>query len=403
MKTTVTKNCAILVWLLFAISIRTTFAAESFTEAFTSGKPYLDLRLRFASIDQDNALSDADALTLRTKLGYKTADYAGLSATIEVEDSRAVLGIDDYSVPPTGFKTGEFSVVADPETTEVDQAFVQYEVGGLTTKLGRQVLTLDNHRFVGHVGWRQDRQTFDGINFVYQANKKLSINASLLSKRNRIFAEDADLDSSDTLLNVSYQTSYGKLTAYAYLLEIDGVGSNSNDTYGVRFSGSRKAGENKFLYTAEFASQENNNVTDTDYFAIEGGVEFSGFTTNIGMESLGSDNGNGGFATPLATLHKFNGFADQFLATPDQGLEDIYLSVSGRLAGGQWNAIYHDFTADLSKAGADDLGDEINLVYTRKFGDVYSGGVKYADYSAGDTVFSKVDTTKFWIWGGASF
>jgi hypothetical protein len=35
--------------------------------------------------------------------------------------------------------------------------------GKLSGKIGRQVITMDNHRFVGHVGWRQDRQTFDAL------------------------------------------------------------------------------------------------------------------------------------------------------------------------------------------------------------------------------------------------
>jgi len=137
-----------------------------------------------------------------------------------MEDSRAVLGVDDFSVPPTGFRLGEFSVIAGPETTEVEQAYIQYKAGDCG-KLRRQIIALDNHRFVGHVGWRQDRQTFDGVTIVYKANESLNLHASQLTKRNRIFAEEGDIDSNDTLLNLSYQTSLGKLTAYAYLLEID--------------------------------------------------------------------------------------------------------------------------------------------------------------------------------------
>ena len=389
--------------MLCATVFNTVFAAESFTDALISGKAYGDARLRYEAVDQDNALQDSDALILRTKLGYKTAGYAGLSAVIEVEDSRSVLGVDDFSVPATGFNVGEFSVIADPETTEVDQAFVQYKVGGLLGRLGRQVITLDNHRFVGHVGWRQDRQTFDGVSVVYQANKFLSLHASQLTKRNRIFAEQRDIDSNDTLINLSYQKGVLKLITYAYLLEIDNVGSNANDTYGLRISGSGKAGDNTFTYTAEFATQQVNNTISTDYFTLEGGGEISAITVKLGIESLGSDGGTAAFVTSLATLHKFNGWTDQFLNTPDQGLEDIYLSLSGKLAGGKWSAIYHDFSADVSIAGADDLGNEINLIYSRTFAEHYYGGAKYGHYSAGDALFSKVDTSKFWVWAGVKF
>ena len=379
-------------------------AAESFTDALTSGKPYVDLRLRYETVDQNNALQDADALTLRTKLGYATDQYHGFSATIELEDSRSVFGVDDYSLPPTGFKTGQFSVIADPETTELDQGFIQYKSSGFTGILGRQIITLDNHRFVGHVGWRQDRQSFDGLTLKYQPNDQWGLQISQLTKRNRIFAEDADLDSNDTLVNVNFQTGLGKLTAYAYLLELDDVGPNSNDTFGVRFAGSTKAANTKVSYVAEFATQETNDVIDTDYFVLEAGAEFAAISAKIGLESLGSDNGIGAFSTPLATLHKFNGWADQFLGTPVQGLEDIYLSLAGKLAKGKWSISYHDFSSDVSAAdGSDDLGDEIDVVYSRNFGDHYYAGIKYADYSAGSTSFSKVDTGKLWLWGGVKF
>ena len=50
-----------------------------------------------------------------------------------------------------------------------------------------------------------------------------------------------------------------------------------------------------------------------------------------------------------------------------------------------------------------DLGDEIDLVYTRKFSDSFSGGIKFADYNAGDSGFGRVDTRRTWIWAGYKF
>lgn len=377
--------------------------AESITQAFVSGKTYADFRLRFEAVDQNNALRDAEALTLRSRLGYKTAKYLGLSAVIELEDSRTVLGVNNFSVPQTGFNTGEYSVIADPKTTEVDQAFLQYGLGDFNAKIGRQVITLDNHRFVGHVGWRQDRQTFDGVTLSFKPKKGVNFNLSQLVKRNRIFADESDIDSSDTLINISYKTDLGTLTAYAYLLEVDDIGPNSIDTFGARFVGSSEIGSAKAIYTVEFANQETNNSIDTDYVFIEAGAIFKGVTAKVGFESLGSDQGNGGFATPLATLHKFNGWTDQFLSTPEQGLEDIYLTLSGKLAGGKLSVIYHDFSADVSSPNGDDLGSEVNVVYSKNFGKHYYAGAKYGDYSAGVTSFGKVDTDKLWLWAGVTF
>jgi len=366
-----------------------------------NGKFYGDFRLRYETVSQDNALEDADALTLRGKLGYQTATINGFSAVLEGEANIEL--VDDFSVPPAGVRPGQFSVIADPESEEIDQAFVQYKSDQLTAKVGRQVFTLDGHRFVGHVGWRQDRQTFDGVVIQYKPSADFTINASYIDKRNRIFADERDVDSKDTILNSSYKTSFGKITGYAYLLEVDSAIDNSLDTFGVSLNGAKKFNETKFLYTAEYATQEANDVFDTDYLFLEGGAVINGITAKLGYELLGSDDGQKGFATPLATLHKFNGWSDQFLGTPDAGLEDIYVSVAGKLAGGKWLAAVHTFSADDSIAGADDLGDEINLLYTRKITDSIAGGIKFASYSAGDAVFRKVDTDKFWMWASLKF
>ncbi|MCU7934615.1 MAG: alginate export family protein [Candidatus Thiodiazotropha sp. (ex Dulcina madagascariensis)] len=380
--------------------------ADPFTEALTGGKVYGDFRLRYETVDQDNAAKDADALTLRTRLGYVTGSVSGFSATIEFEDSRVVGGIDDYTVGPTGFNPGEFSVIADPETTELDQGFVQYESGLVAAKLGRQVITLDNHRFVGHVGWRQDRQTFDAFTLKITPVEDLSLTYGYLGQRNRIFADVADIDSKDHLFNASYKTPIGKVTGYAYLLEVDNNTDNSLDSYGISLNGATNSGSVKVLYAAEYATQEfESGATkrDADYYLLEGGIVFSGITAKLGYEVLGSDDGLYGFATPLATLHKFNGWSDQFLGTPAQGLEDIYVSVGGKIADGKWGKwafVYHDFSANESTPGVDNLGSEIDLLYAMKFAKHYSTGIKYANYSADDI---KVDADKLWIWLGASF
>ncbi|NMP32453.1 alginate export family protein [Thalassotalea sp. M1531] len=364
------------------------------------GKATLDFRLRYESVEQDNAAKDADALTLRTRLNYKTATYNNFSAFVEFEDSRAV-GVDDYN--DTNGNGTEYSVIADPEHTEVDQAYVQYKANGLTAKVGRQVITLDNHRFVGHVGWRQDKQTFDAASFSYKASDKFDMTYAYISKRNRIFGEEKDLDAKDHLINLSYKTAYGKLTGYSYMLEVDEGADNSLDTYGIRFAGAKKSGKNKWVYAAEFATQESDNGSteyDADYMLAELGYVYNGITIKGGYEVLGSDNGNYGFSTPLATLHKFNGWADQFLGTPSQGLADMYASVSGKAYGGKWAVVFHNYEADEDKGGVDDLGDEINISYGKSFNKTFSGGIKYASYSAGDI---KVDADKLWVWVGAKF
>lgn len=368
-----------------------------------SAKATLDFRLRYETVDQDNAKKDADALTLRTRLNFKTAIYNNLSGFIEFEDSRAV-GIDDYN-DAIG-NNAEYSVIADPETTELDQAYIQYKSDQVTAKLGRQVLVFDNHRFVGHVGWRQDKQTFDAASIKFSASDKLNINYAYISKRNRIFGEEKDLDANDHLVNLAFKTSVGKLTAYSYLLEVDEGVDNSLDTYGVRFSGAKKLEDNKWLYSAELATQTSKSQGsdyDANYLLAELGLVNNGITYKVGYESLGSDKGNYAFSTPLATLHKFNGWSDQFLGTPKQGLNDLYLTIVGKAYDGKWNVTYHNFDADEASTSVDDLGTELNVSYVKSFNKTFSGGVKFAAYSAGDEGAGKVDTDKLWLWVSAKY
>lgn len=392
----------LLALLAAGITASSTVSALTLTEAIGSGKVYGDFRLRYESVADDSSADDASALTLRSRLGYSSSAYQGFAATVEFEDSRIVAGEDEFSVPPTGFNSGQYAVIADPETTELDQAFLHYKQGGLSAKLGRQVITHDGHRFVGHVGWRQDRQTFDALTVQYAASEQLTMQYGYLGQRNRIFADSADINSKDHIVNIAYQTPVGKLVGYAYLLEEDDSG-NTLDTYGFSYSGAASSGETKITYALSWATQESetaSNAFDADYLDAAVAATMAGITLSLDYEVLGSDDGNFGFATPLATLHKFNGWNDQFLATPGVGLVDLSVGVKGKLGGGVWALIYHDFSADEESASVDDLGSEIDASYSRKFGKNYNAGIKYAAYSAGDI---KVDTDKLWLWVGASF
>ena len=84
--------------------INATAASElPLSEAIGGGEAHASFNLRYDDVAQDNALRDASALTLRTRLGYGSAEYAGFSALVELEDSRILFGQDEFSVGPPGF------------------------------------------------------------------------------------------------------------------------------------------------------------------------------------------------------------------------------------------------------------------------------------------------------------
>lgn len=375
-----------------------TALADAITDAITSGKANADIRIRYEDVESGDL--DSDGMTIRTRLGYTTGTLNGFSAMVEFEDTRDMLGIDD-----------EENLIPDNENTEVDQAFFQYKNDMLTGKVGRQVITLDNHRFVGHVGWRQDRQTFDAARTVFTPIKGLTVDLSYLWKVNRINSGTggfADVeDTSHKIINIAYDTPVGKLTVYGYDLSEEG-NFDATETYGVRFTG-KTGGDVAFLYTAEFADQDNETEdASTEYQFLELGVVISGVTGKVGYEVLGSDDGDVNFETPLATVHAFNGWADVFLGGSlfgnidgGNGLEDMYVSVGGSVAGLNLTGVYHDFESD---EGGSDLGSEYDLLLTKKFTPNYSGGIKYAAYSAEDAGGNGgEDKDILWVWVGATY
>jgi hypothetical protein len=367
--------------------------ADPIDEAIAGSKVYGDLRLRFEEVDNG---STTEALTLRTVLGVKTGEVNGFSATVEMEDVRQVMGVDEAG-----------NTIPDPDdaNTELDQAFVQYKNANVMAKLGRQVITLDGHRHVGHVGWRQDKQTFDAGRITLNPFEGLTVDLSHIYKVNRINSPAfGDVDTDHTLLNVAYTTPIGKVVGYYYGLSEDGL-YDETQTTGLSFGGKVGGEKVKFLYNMEYATQDNKTSgVEPDYLMLEAGLSAVGVTAKIGQETLSSDTKNGvteNFVTPLATVHKFQGWADVFLGgsltgTIDggNGVEDLYFSLGSKLAGIKLLAVYHDYE---SEGGSNDLGEELNLLAVKKFGKRYSVGLKYADYDNGDI---GADVEKLWAWVG---
>lgn len=378
--------------LLCASVLAVSFPSHSagLGEMLKSGDTIADFRLRYESNDTDDATDSATALTLRSRLGYETASLSGFKVLAEFEDVRAI--IDEYRP-----ENSDYDVVADPENSEFNRVQISYAKDGIHAVIGRQRIILDNARFIGNVGWRQNEQTFDAVKFGYKKDD-LNLVYAFIDQVNSILFTDTDM--SNHLLNVSYSgLPAGTISGYAYLLENDDTGATL-DTFGVSFKGKYTLDSADILYRAEYATQTSETSAaefDASYHLIEAGIKVSGLTLTAGNETLGSDNGEYGFDTPLATKHAFNGWADKFLGTGNDGLSDTYIKAAGVAYGTKLVAVYHDYSGDDS---GDDRGSEVNILAARKINKQFSAGLKYADYSAGD---SGSDTQKLWLWGQAKF
>ncbi|MCP3982056.1 MAG: alginate export family protein [bacterium] len=374
----------------------TAVGGDSLVDAVKDGEVIIDIRYRFEVVDQDSFDDDAQASTLRGRLGYRTGSYHNFFALAEFEGI-AALGGEKYNDTPG--VPSDVPVIADPEDEELNRLFLGYKAGKTKFKLGRQRIKLDNDRFIGNVGWRQNEQTFDAFSVTSKFVDNLTAFYGHLNNANRIFGEHhptlSDLDLSSDLLNLSYGFDFGTLTAYGYFIEIEDSPDASHRNLGLRFKGKAELSDDLDLaYTVEYADQadykDGLSSVDADYLFGHLGFIWDKFNVKVGYEVLGGD-GDYGFQTPLATLHAFNGWADKFLVTPDTGLQDMFVSF-----GTKWNkynfmAIYHNFTAD---EGSDDYGTEIGVKVSRKFGDHCGVLLKYAKYDADD--FSD-DTDKLWV------
>ena len=379
--------------------------AGTFTEALTSGKPSVDMRLRSETVDQDAKSDKANALTLRTRLGYLTGEFSGFKAFAEMTHTTAFKGGDEYLVPAGPAANGEtkYPVVADPELSRLNQAWVSYNgLADTSVKLGRQRVILDNARFVGNVGWRQTEQVYDALVVANTSIQDTTLIYGYVQRAYNIFG--AETPSESHVVNASYNgLSFGKITGYAYLLDLAGdAGGADSQTLGLRFGGKQDLGGFTLLYDLEYAKQteyaDADDGRDAAYTKVELGGKMMGVMVKAGQEKLGGD-GTYSFQTALATKHAFNGWADKFLTTPASGLVDNYIAIGGKPAGIKLLAVYHTFTTD---EGSDDLGTELNLLAAKKFGKNYSAGVKYANYTD-DTAAGTGDINKLWIWGGLKF
>jgi len=386
---------------LAALAALPALAAEpaSLSDAFAQGKYSLNARLRYEGVQQTGLL-DANALTLRTRLGYTTAKFAGWQLSAEGENVAALDG-DAYSQSGLNPAAARRAVVGDPETTELNQLWLAYSFAQTTATLGRQKLILDNARFVGDVGWRQNQQTFDALVVQDKTLAHTTVTYAYLDQINRVFSRrhaQGRWDSDSHVLNVAYAASpAATVTGYAYLLDFANAAANSCATYGVSLAGAQKVGDTlKFTYRAELATQSDYGSSPlsytTLYHCFEAGLAAKSGSLTLGHELLGSDK-NVGFKTPLATLHAFNGWADLFLATPAAGLRDVYVKGTAALPSAvALTAFYHWFEA--AKGGAD-YGTEFDVMATRKFGSRVTAAAKFAEFRRDSLAFANV--RKVWL------
>lgn len=389
-------------------------------------KPIIDARLRYETVEQDGPLpitktNDAIAATMRLRAGGEVSKgpFAFLA---EVEGTLAYR--DKYNSGVNGKTT--LPIIPDPETVELNRVQIQYRSKPVIVTIGRQRINLDDQRFVGAVGWRQNEQTFDAARIEYMGVKNLKIDVTYAIAAQTIWGVDGGkfgatnrptrIEGDNVFATVAYTTKIGTLTGLAFLVDQDepvvALQRNSSQTFGLRFTGAKAFTKTvKLSYLASYAHQSNgtNNPVryKANFAAAELALDIGKFKLTSGYELLGSDakatgiTGGYAFQTPFATLHKFNGWADKFLTTPATGIQDYYAGIGytlpklGKMGPLAASVAFHRYDSDRNKIH---YGDEYNAQLSLKLNKRLSALLKYADYQRkGIASFTgDADTKKGW-------
>ena len=444
-------------------------APETLLEAIQQGKPMTSFRLRYENVDQEGYQSTAatapklktgEAWTLRSLIGWQTAPFKNFSFGVQLTDVHEFN--DNFNdrrdnVPEPG--KAAYPNIVDPGYTDINQLYVDWTgINNTRLRLGRQQLNLDNVRFIGDIGFRQNMQVFDGISVLNKSIPDTEIFAAHFDKVRQITTKlrDGNID----MVNAKYRISPAEsLVGYAYLIDVDNLGQNgqpvggsnaasyvvsggnglgpsqdsvsaattdaSSKTFGLRLDGARKISEDwKVLYTAEYAKQDDyrggSSLIDAHYFKIGGGAGYGAWSLRLDHEKLSSNGGKYAFQTPLGTNHLFQGWADHFLATPRQGMQDTFVTLSGSIQKAKLYAEYHVFHSDkdfetlgstaANRRFGDKYGTEFDASVLYPFTDKITGKIEYANFNESDVYGAslkgaarKGDKEMFWITGIYTF
>jgi hypothetical protein len=371
-------------------------------------KPLIEARARYEHVDQDDLSRDASALTIRLRGGVE-AKAGRLSAILEGQGALAV--IDHYFDGLHG--TPHRPLIADPQNVALYQAQLRWQGDGVAVTAGRQRIALDDERFVGAIQFRENGQTFDAVRAEVSPFRGLKADVSYAWSQRTIWGIDGKgarqqaVSGTNILANLSYQTSLGTFTGFAYLIDQDEAAVQSfrlsSQTYGGRFAGAYAFSKAvRLSYQISYARQldygRNPNDYRADYYLIDAGLDLRRVKLGGGYAVLGADRGAAlaSFQTPLATAFKFQGWADKFLTTPPDGVRDVYgsagygLKTGSRLGTVLLQGVYHRFHSDRLVRH---YGNEIDLIASAKVGRT-AFSIRYAHYEADRFA---ADTDKLWL------
>jgi len=341
------------------------------------------------------SVSPKTASTLRARISITSPEWSGWQLNLAGHANRH-LGAEDFNSTANG--RSNYPTVADPDDEGLSEAWIGYRRGAhFSARFGRQRLTEDNLRFLGNVGFRQLEQTFDALTMSWQPTAEWRMKLRWLDRAHRIFGpSNPNGLLAEAALNAwlgTLERDFGATTAALYVHRVgydDRAASHRN--FGLRLTGDLPGDHGlswRLAYVRQDGIRQLDGVDAQDYVHARLAHRLDDWHWFAGHERMSGD-GHYSFQTPLATLHAHNGWSDQFLSTPADGLVDTYAAAGATL--GDWTGLVkvHDFRPERNSYR---YGNEYGLMLVRSLPAGLGLEFKAARFAGRD----RADVTKIWL------
>ncbi len=368
--------------------------------ALPFGEIDIDFRYRFEYVTNGLPVKDAYASTLLSRFVFASSSWKNLSIDLNV-DNVLNIGNDLYNSTRNG-KTNR-AVVPDPDGTDLNIARVNFDgIKNTRLSIGRQRIVLDDARFIGNRPWRQNEQTYDAARAQYddgliQADYSFSNQVNrpngpssgnpLARLTGRVHALSAGTSAAAPVqLRLGY-----------YNLDFGDRPALSQETASISLGWAAQSGPLRPELFGRYAYQTNSDSRlgsySSNYLQFTFGLHFTEeLFLRLDHARLGAADPIGlPFSTPLANLHRYQGWAAVFSATPFFGVVDSNVQLDWNKNTWTTTLRYHVFE---SEKGSSRYGNEIDAAVGKEITDGVDVTFTAAHYGA-KNFFE--DTTRLWL------
>ncbi len=376
-------------------------------DALKAGKVTMEVRTRFEHVEDADYKAPADhktanAFTNRFLLGFETGALWDVKATFQFANVTA-LGEERYNSGLNGKTT--LATVQDPGNTELLQGYLSWK----GFKAGRQVLRVDNQRFIGPGAWSQMPKAFTGLTFQGNFDTKwVELFAGHLTQFTTSLSQTRPVKLDFTRARFTPIPEIA-ITPFWFGVEetskLYGVSpDNSVQHTGVRVDGAWKG----VLYDASVAQQKaykaSTKTASRSYLSLMAGYAFTKDISVKGTHEVleGAGKGDGiqnPFTTPMSSLHGFYGWADRLGATPVTGIVDDFIQFEAKRWGFAFEVQFHSLKPEQTDRGFSKYGTDLSASVTFPVTKNYELMLKIADYKGDSAAVAPLnkDLKKLWF------